>query len=389
VRAIVTCQPGLGHLHPLVPLAHALTGAGFEVIVAVSPSFTHHVEAAGLAVVPAGLNWLESAMDVGFPDLTGSLNRVEGVEQAWRSAFTRSAAALLPDLIAIFSVMRPDVVVSESSELAGPLAAEVLGIRRVTLGIGPRLPRAALAELYGAAWNAARRGLRLGPDPALDQRCHLYLDACPPSMQAAEDDDRGGMVVPIRFEPYQVRNGPLMPWLDQVDDRPLILVTMGTIFNRVPCALGRVVTALGEVEHWRALVAAGDHAAPLGDVDADRIRIEEYVAISDVLDRVAAVVSHGGYNTTMTALCHGVPMLCTPLGADQYANARRVGDAGAGIVLEPDAATPVAIREAVRMLLKNPAYATSARQVAVEIDALPSTREAASRIARLVTATRK
>ncbi len=50
---------------------------------------------------------------------------------------------------------------------------------------------------------------------------------------------------------------------------------------------------------------------------------------------VAAMVGHGGFGTTTTALAAGVPQVVIPLfAADQWLNARRVQDLGAGLMVE-------------------------------------------------------
>jgi hypothetical protein len=48
MRVLVTTQPAIGHLHPLVPVAGALGDAGHEVAVCTAPSFRGNVEAFGL-----------------------------------------------------------------------------------------------------------------------------------------------------------------------------------------------------------------------------------------------------------------------------------------------------------------------------------------------------
>lgn len=52
MRVLFTTQPGVGHFHPLVPLARALLAAGHAVAVACAPSFAPLVEVAGLTARP-------------------------------------------------------------------------------------------------------------------------------------------------------------------------------------------------------------------------------------------------------------------------------------------------------------------------------------------------
>jgi UDP:flavonoid glycosyltransferase YjiC (YdhE family) len=93
------------------------------------------------------------------------------------------------------------------------------------------------------------------------------------------------------------------------------------------------------------------------------------------MPRAAAMVSHGGSGSTLTALAAGVPQAFVPLFVDGPANAQRVADLGAGIVAGD-------LRSAVEALLHDPSYATAARRVADEIAALPPIDEAVELIQR-------
>jgi UDP:flavonoid glycosyltransferase YjiC (YdhE family) len=70
-----------------------------------------------------------------------------------------------------------------------------------------------------------------------------------------------------------------------------------------------------------------------------------------VLERAAAVVSHGGMGIVQKALHHGVPMVAVPFGRDQPEVSRRVAEAGAGVRLRAKELTPERLRAAVREAL--------------------------------------
>ncbi|SLN23934.1 4'-demethylrebeccamycin synthase [Pseudoruegeria aquimaris] len=57
---------------------------------------------------------------------------------------------------------------------------------------------------------------------------------------------------------------------------------------------------------------------------------QPYAPFDKILPSACALVQHGGIGTTAEALRAGVPQLVTPFGYDQYDNARRIREMGAG-----------------------------------------------------------
>jgi UDP:flavonoid glycosyltransferase YjiC (YdhE family) len=371
MRVLFSCQPGLGHFHPMVGLARVLRAAGHDVVVATAASFCPQVERAGLSAVAVGLDWLESDVERAFPELVTDASSWDVMRGAWPGIFARTGARLIPDLVDALSGGSYDLVVSESLELAAPLAAEAAAVPRAVLGIAPWQPPLLAADRVSVAWDTARSALGLAPDPRLERlQPPLYLDTYPPSMRWARTGATG---VHHAISPTEVElgDGPRPGWLDDLPDGATAYVTMGTVFNRVHGIFASICEALSG-ESVQAIVTVGANADPavLGP-GSDLRRIEHYVPQAAVLPRVDVVISHAGHGTTLGALRHGVPMLALPMTSDQRANAERLVAAGAGLMLEPRA-TPSRIRHAVRALLDDPLYRMNARRLGREIAAMPS-----------------
>jgi hypothetical protein len=111
VRALFTVHPSVGHLHPLVPVARALSDAGHDVAVCSSASFRPAVEAFGLTHMDAGLDWLMSDQSTwdAFPPMPPP-----GPEFA-RFAVTTLAdittGRMVPDVLEIAGRWSPDLIV--------------------------------------------------------------------------------------------------------------------------------------------------------------------------------------------------------------------------------------------------------------------------------------
>jgi hypothetical protein len=92
---------------------------------------------------------------------------------------------------------------------------------------------------------------------------------------------------------------------------------------------------------------------------------------------VAAVVSHCGMGAAQEALYFGKPLLCLPFFADQHDVARRVVDAGAGLMLDKGTVTAEGVRQAAQALMQNRSFAEGAARVAGHLRAAGGVRAAA------------
>ena len=379
MRVLVTTPAGLGHIHPMVPLAQALAARGHEVRWAVPEAAAAQVAHHSLEVIPVpGREPITpQAVLARYPELA-DLPPKDRPEAIFGKLF--GAMATPPMLEALEPAARdwrPDLVVADAAEFAGHIVAAALGIPSVTKGFGPLLPEVRVARAgdeVAPLW--AERGLE--PRPYGGSYDWLYIDIYPPEMQveAGAHVPRRQLLRPVTAD-VAAGDGAVLPLRDTRSDAPLVYVTMGTVFNdREP--LRRAVEGVRDLP-VRVLATVGPAADPaaLGE-QPEHVRVERYVPQTALLPRCDVVVSHGGSGTVLGALAAGVAQVCLPQGADQFLNADAVAASGAGLSIAPDAATPVAIGDAVATLLHQEEYRKAARNVASSIAAMPSPAEVAS-----------
>jgi UDP:flavonoid glycosyltransferase YjiC (YdhE family) len=94
------------------------------------------------------------------------------------------------------------------------------------------------------------------------------------------------------------------------------------------------------------------------------VRWAPFAPFSRALPRAAALVSHGGVGTIAQGLAAGNPQLVTPIAFDQFDNASRVADLGAGAVLAMRRFTGARAADALRRLLGDATVATRCRTLA-------------------------
>ena len=130
-------------------------------------------------------------------------------------------------------------------------------------------------------------------------------------------------------------------WLEDLDDRPVVYVTFGTVYNNIEGIFEPILAALAD-EPLNVIVTTGVGGAYNIANPPANVHVAEYIPVSQLLPRCDAAVTHGGYNTVIAALGSGVPLYAVPLGADQPYNARRCVELGVALSAAPtDSDDPV------------------------------------------------
>jgi UDP:flavonoid glycosyltransferase YjiC (YdhE family) len=370
LRVLCTSTGGAGHVYALAPVALALRDRGHDVHWAIAGDGGDKVAAMGFEWSPAGLT-TTARREAAAAELAGVMDLPMGERRGplFAAFFARAAGPVMQrDLAPVFERVRPDVVLRETAELAAAPMAAARDIPLVTVAFSGVLPERARPEALDALrplWHA--EGL---DDPSwADVYGRMYLHPFPPSFGQRPDS---AVVRPMRS------GGDPSP--GSTPDRPgalgaarrCVYVTSGTEPTAITFPWQEVFAALHAVD-VDAVATIGRHVDPstLGTVPSN-VRVERYVPQGELLGRVAAVISHGGAGTVLGAASHGRPQLVVPLFADQWENGVAVGDAGCGIVAEPERRRVDDLEQSLRALLDGTAHRDSAVLVANEIAAMPT-----------------
>jgi UDP:flavonoid glycosyltransferase YjiC (YdhE family) len=385
MRILFTSHPGFGHFHPLVPVARALAQAGHEVAFATAASFQQVIVDNGFRCFAAGTDW-QTASEGGLLEAQKRHQAAAADPQAQLRMMAemivgRLGRRMLPDLIPVCREFAPDLVLRDSIEFAGCVAAEHLGIPHASVQVGAGRPSTLMSAELGGKIAELRALVGLGPDPQMLYR-YLHLAFVPPSYQA--DGDLPPTVHFFRPALFDQSGSEGLPdWAAQLGRRPVVYATLGTVFNKVFHPFKTILEGLRE-EPIDLVVTVGRDIDPaqLGPQPA-HIHVERYIPQTLIFPKCDAAILHGGFNSVLSALCHGLPLLVIPLAADQPMNAERCRQLGVGQVLPPGELTPDKVRDAVRALLKDPSYRHNAQRLQAEAEALPGLDQAVARIARL------
>ncbi len=277
--------------------------------------------------------------------------------------FGKPALARLADLVVMAREWRPDLIVHEVLETAGPLLARELNVPGVVHGIGPMF--AFYAQLIGHVGGAMGE-----PELWTQVSSEQVLDLCPPSLRP-DDPPPWQIATPLRpsaGEPGQV---PDRVAAVLAAESPIAYFTLGTVKNTDAADFKVGLAALAGYDGV-VIATTGRRLDPgeLGPVPANAL-VEVFIPQAALLGRADLLVSHSGSGTMLGGLVHGVPQVAVPRGTDQPQNAALVARAGAGLVVAPEDYAVDTIRAAVGEVTGNPEYGAAAERLRDEITTMP------------------
>jgi MGT family glycosyltransferase len=175
----------------------------------------------------------------------------------------------------------------------------------------------------------------------------------------AFDSDRFKFTGPcFQFRPET----PPFPF-ERLDGRPLILVSLGTVYGNHSHFFQMCVEDLAHTP-WQVVYSAGGNfpVANLGPIP-DNFIVRSFVPQVELLRRCAAFVSHGGMNGVQEALYFGVPLVIAPQAADHFLISSRAAELGAALLLDPTRMKVGAIRAGIASVLSGADYAAAASDI--------------------------
>ncbi|MEK7867661.1 MAG: nucleotide disphospho-sugar-binding domain-containing protein [Planctomycetota bacterium] len=204
----------------------------------------------------------------------------------------------------------------------------------------------------------------------LELRGHRAVFACPAIEAPRSSVPETGYFIGPCFAGREGQGDPSFPFDRFAAGKPKVYVSLGTVFNRRPQVFRRILDAHADGRCQLIVSAGGAYEALRAGGVPGHVLLFPRVPQVEVLDRVDAVVSHGGNNTVNETLAAGRPLLVMPVGGEQGDNACRVEHLGAGLRADLKRSPAEEIGAKVRRLLEEPSFARRARECA---DALAKT----------------
>ena len=366
MKVLATVHPGESVFGQLAPLLESLRGLGHEVTVATSATFAPTVTARGLAHVTAGPDWIESQVAVGYPEIMDHVHDPHGqlIDFMIDLFVRRTKDQFQADCARHLDRLEPDLVLNGFSEIGGALAAEEVGVPHVMFLAGAdnwfNRFRPAIEREHGTIDWLFRDGLVVAEPPG-------WSTAPVPAVDVAW------------LRPFAAA-APAVAWSGR--DRPMLHVTLGTVFNVLARPLFKVLAGGAAPVASSVVVTVGPGLDPDRFVGLPpHVEFHRFIPLGELLSGCDGVLGHAGWGTVTACAAAGVPLAALVLGADHEANAAAVERAGFGFALRPEDCSETSARSAAERLLADDGLHRAAQEQRAVIVAMPTAEE----VARLLT----
>ena len=390
-------HPAHGHINPTLPVVAELVRRGEKVFYYATDLFRAKIEATGATYRSYGPQEVfERKLAYG-----GMLGGMAGLIEA--------AEELLPDVLPQVRDDHPDYLLLEAHSVTGNLIQQIINRPAMTLcsmfAFNEKLiPAPHLVRfLYGQAPAAAVLDGMLGLNHYVEvaQRVsQRYGVLCPNMIGYLSNPQPLNIVFTSRYfqiggdrafdDSYQFVGPSVMPQAGPATDTdfpwaaltgaPLIYISMGTMYNAEAEFYHTCFEAFADTP-YQVVLSIGHRIADgaLRPPPANFI-VRRHVPQVALLQRAALFITHGGMNSANEGILFHVPMLVLPQQADHYVVAQRVGELGAGVVLDRGQATVERLQALTAQVLADPSYKQQCEKIAQTLRAAGGYQRAADEI---------
>lgn len=394
---------GVGHVSPMSSLAAELQRRGHRIVYFQRPDLASRISNAGLAFEPYGA----SEMPVG--SLARELAEISAMQGA--EAFERILAELCREAELMFRDVPPrllhhgvDFLLIDQCFDAGGALAQRLAIPYASIALalpfetepgipcwGSSLPYSLDTEMIRLQQDEATAlGAMVGPlmdhvnqlvinsggQPVVfDEHFSGFISRLAIVSQLPACFDFPRRALPLHFHatgPFN-NNASLpevpFPW-DQLDGRPLVFASLGTLQNRLPAVFSCIAEAAAGLPIQLVLsLGSGLTRAELGPLPGNPL-VVSYAPQRQLLERAALMITHAGMNTALDCASLGVPMVAIPITHDQPNIAQRIVYHRCGEMVTLADLTPATLAQAIQQVLTSDTYRLNAQQMAAAISQL-------------------
>lgn len=409
----VICPPYPGHLNPLSALGRELQSRGHRVTFLQISDLERKVRSEGLDFYPIGQSLYQpGSLSETFNQLA-KLSEIEALQ--YSVDFCRHITEIIcqdaPNAIRSAGI---EALLVDQLEPVGESVAESLGIPFICVSSGQAIHRRSDVPPFFTSWSYQNTWwARLRNQIAyfvLDQSCRPILQVVnhyrrqwnlPPyrniyaslaklahiSQQPATFDfpclnlpNHFHYVGPFRNSSPQSVSFPF----ERLTGQPLIYASLGSVQNTKQ-EIFHCIAAACEGLNVQLVIAHG------GGMTAEAIcslpgspLVVEYAPQTEVLAKASLTITHGGMNTVLDSLSHGVPLIVIPITFEQPGTGARVRSTGTGEVIPLKQLNLTRLRTAIQQVLTEERYVRNVLKVQQAMQGVDGAKQAADIIEQAI-----
>ncbi|MBD3883615.1 glycosyltransferase [Phormidium tenue FACHB-886] len=412
----IICPPYSGHLNPLSALGRELQNRGHRVTILQISDLERKVRSEEIDFYPIGQSLYRPGL---LAETSAQLTQLSEIPALQYSVdFCRHITEIIcRDAPAAIHKVGIEALLVDQLEPVGQSVAQFLDLPFVCISSGQVIHRRSDIPPFFTAWryqNAQWARLR-------NQIAYLILDrSCRPILQVINDYRRQWKLPayrqiyasiatlahisqqpavfdfpcpvpehlhytgPLRDSPSRVRRElPTFPF-DQLTGQPLIYASLGSIQNTKQGIFQCIAAACAGLDVQLVLAHGGGMSPEAVRQLPGSPLVVEYAPQLEVLAKASLTITHGGMNTVLDSLSHGVPLVAIPITFEQPGTGARIRWTGTGEVIPLPQLSVPKLRSAIRQVLTGKIYYQNAQRIQQAIQQAGGVRRAADIIEQVM-----
>lgn len=403
----IICPPFPGHLNPLAALGRELQRRGHRITCLQIPDLELKVRAEGLNFYPLGQSTYQSGE---LTETLKQLGKLSGLEALRYSVnFCQKVTAIIcQDAPAAIAATGIEALLVDQLEPAGETVAEFLGIPFICVSCGQAIHRRADVPPFFTSWSyqnlwwarirnlAAYYLLDRSSQPILQvinqyrqkwklsayrqlyassaQLAHISQQPAAFDFPCANLPKQFHYTGPLRNPSPQVVSFPF----EKLTGQPLIYASLGSIQN-TKYELFHCIAAACEGLDVQLVITHGGgmNAEAVEQLPGSPLAVE-YAPQMAVLAKASLTITHGGLNTVLDSLSHGVPLVTIPITYEQPGTGARIRWTGTGEVIPLSCLSIPKLRTAIGQVLTENSYLENALRLKRAINQAGGVKRAAN-----------
>lgn len=392
----IICPPYSGHLNPLSALGRELQHRGHQVTVLQIPDLELKVRSEGLNFHPIGQSLYEpGSLAATFYQLT-QLSEIKALQ--YSVDFCRQITDIIcQDAPKAIQKAGIDALLVDQLEPVGQSVAQFLNLPFICVSCGQAIHRRSDIPPFFTPWSYDNAwGARLRNAIAyriLDYSCQPILQVInqyrqqwnlPPYHQIYASIATLAHITqqPATFDfpcpdlpshfhyvgPFRNASPSSVEFpFEQLTGQPLIYASLGSVQNTKQEIFGAIAAACQDLDVQLVITHGGGMSAEAVQALPGSPLVVSYAPQVEVLARTSLTITHGGMNTVLDSLSHGVPLVAIPITFEQPGTGARIRWTKTGEVIPLSRLSVPRLQTAIQQVLTDESYKQNAQVIQAAI----------------------